>query len=361
MRKIGNRAAAAATAVISGNNGSTYRDLLNLANAPWQPEYMEFQDGVEYRFDLIPYVALSKKDPLVFDRKLLPNDTVLTLEVPAHRLGPSFNKALCPHVYGRPCEACDLKNQGYDTVKALNIPRVPKGQPNPAYTAASNQHIKPWKESYRSFSWVRPYEKRGTQWIPLTVPKIIEIAAAFFSTALYTQLTNTASASSVDVGDVVNSYSVFVKAQKGQLGGVSLEALTLVPRTVAISDEMEEMCFSLSEYLVETSSKEIKELCYGAEPDNTPEPAPVQPVQVQPAYVPPQAQPVQPAYTPSTGPHAYIPQEQPDMTVDFGDVASLDYGDKCPSGHRFARDLGKKPECGSCQFVADCTRVAEED
>ena len=379
MRKLGNRAAAAATATISGNNGSTYRDLLDLSSAPWQPEFMEFQDGHEYRFDVIPYVVLSKKDPMVFARKLMPNDIALTLEIPAHRLGPTFAKVLCPKKYGKPCEACELRDQGYETVKAMNIPRVPKGQQNPAYTNAANQHIKPWKESMRSFCWVRPYEKRGTQWVPLTVPKIMEISSAFFSQALYTQLNNTASASSVDIGDVVSSYSVFVKAEKGKLGGVSLEALTLVPRTVAIPDEMENACFSISEYLVETTPAQIKELCYGAEPDNTPaQPA----MSSMPTNYPPQAQeaPEQHKaveYQGSSGPHAYAAQptyahvppsqpayqepEAPSMGVDFGDVSGLEYGDRCPSGHRFARDLGKKPECTNCPYVADCTRVAEAD
>ena len=370
MRKLGNSTAANATSRLAGNTGSTYRDLLDLSKAPWKPEWMDFQDGVEYRFDVIPYVAMSKKDPMVFARKMMVNDIALTLDVPAHRLGPTVSKVLCPTVYGKPCESCELRRQGFETVKAMNIPRSSTGKASPEYLAASDQHIKPWKPSDRSFCWARPYEKRGAQWFPLTVPKLIESSAAFFSKALYEQLNNMASASSIDIGDVVNSYSVFVKAVKGNMGGVSLEGLSLVARTVAIPEEMEEMCFSLSEYLVETSTAEIKEMCYGAEPDNAPAPPaythpsqPAQPTYQAPAQPPmgssgpntytPPAAPSQPAYTP--------PQAPSDLAVDFGDVASLEYGDKCPSGHRFARDLGKKPECAACPFVADCTRVAEAD
>lgn len=375
MRKIGNNTVANATARLSGNTRSTYRDLLDFSKAPWQPKFMDFQDGVEYRFDVIPYTAQSKKDPLVFWRKLMVGDGALTLDVAAHRLGPTFSKVLCPSTYGKPCESCDLREQGYETVKAMNIPRVPKGQVNEAYSKATDQHVKPWRESMRTFCWARPYEKRGAQWVPLTTPMVIEISAAFFSKALYAQLSNQASASSVDVQDVVNGYSIFVRAAKGKLGGVSLETLSLVPRTVAVPDEMEEACFSLSEYLVETSSKEIKELCYGAEPDmpdqgqatdttrastTTPlaytPPAPSQPE--QPTYTAPA--PSQPPYQASSGPQAYTAPDQ-GMQVDFGDVAGLEYGDKCPSGHRFARDVGKKPECAACKFVEDCTRVNEAD
>lgn len=102
-------------------NGSSYYDFSNYDNV----EFFKFPKEGAYAFDIIPFPAKSKANPLVRDKEIAIGDLVPSFVFYTHRgIGPNKKSVICPaRTLGKPCPICEeydkaKKAFGYDSKEA---------------------------------------------------------------------------------------------------------------------------------------------------------------------------------------------------------------------------------------------------